>query len=268
MRRVLRRVLGRSRRTRPADAPGPVPLTTGGEPAPPSDAGSPRVSGGHVELDGVLFAAKDRVEEVMAAVPVERRIALRLRTVRYTSVYHEDLRAEFSARYAEKSPEYKAFYHALLYCAGCGWEFPGSYTLSLTDALGSYRGVSGATRGYAEFGRTGRCPRCGSLESFLAYESFPPEEIGEDDVAALRRYWADAASRWWSRTGRDRGLCDACSAREVTPGDSYLTSGGTYMVCAGCVEDRLAGALEKLRDDPYRFGASELRRARYRRDPS
>lgn len=251
------------------DPPGPVLFLTGEQPSPsPPEAGPPRVTGGYVELDGARFAVRERVDEFMAAVPAERRIALRLRTVRYTTVYYEDLRAEFAARYAEKSPEYRAFYYAQLYCAGCGWEFPGSYTMSLTGAMGSYSGVSGAMPGHAEFGRTGRCTRCGSEESFLAYECFRPEEIDEDDVAALRRYWAESARRWWSDTGRRNGICDTCSARQVTPGESYLTSGGTYMLCSGCVEKRLADALENLRDNPYYFGVSELRRARRGRSPA
>lgn len=246
---MIRRAIGSVRRPSRLASSGPSPHT-----------GPYRLAGSRLDLNGTRFALKESVADFMAVVPAERRIALHMRTLEYPSIYHRDLYAAFTARYAAESPEYKAFYHARLCCVGCGWEFPGSYTMSLTGALDAYE-VSGATRGYDVFSRTGQCPRCGSESSFLVYECFHPEDISEDDVAALRHLWRVSAQRWWSVAGRHTGICDICSQHEVTANDSYLVS-GSYVICPGCVEERLADALERLRDNPYWFGGSELRRAR------
>lgn len=249
IRRTIRRAFGRGRRPAGSVSPGPSP-----------QAAPYRVPGGWVELNGTRFALTERVADFMAIVPTERRIVLRMRTLDYEGLYHRDLHEAFGARYAAESPEHKAFYHAQLCCTGCGWEFPGSYTMSLIGMLDTYR-ISGGTPGYADFGRTGRCSRCGSDTSFLVYECFHPQDISEDDVAALRHHWWASAQRWWSTAGRHTGICDICSIHEVTPNNSYLES-GSHVICAGCVEKRLADALVKLRDNPYLFGKSELRRAR------
>jgi hypothetical protein len=231
----------------------------------PASRVGPAVVDGRVELDGADFALVERVDEFMAAVATERRVALRLPTSRYEQVYHRELRAGFESKHAEGSAEFKGFYYAQLFCGGCGREFPGSFTMSLIGGLDAFSSVSGATPGFAEFGRTGRCTRCASTTSLLAYECFPSAEIGEDDAAALRQYWRDSAIRWWSETGRRKGVCDVCSTSGLTTDDSYLVSGGTYLICSVCVDKRLADAVDRLRANPYHFGASELRRARRNR---
>src|SRR5262249_9345613 len=161
-RRMVRRAVERFRR----------PSGVGGSPSP-----APPVAAGRVELDGVGFALVGRVGGFMAAVPGERRIAVCLGPSRDVQMEYRGRGGGFRSAYAEGSPEYQGFFHAKLFCAGCGWGFPGSFTMSLTGMLD----------GFGELGRTGRCTRCGSMTSLLAYECFPPAEITDDDAAALRR---------------------------------------------------------------------------------
>ncbi|MGH3427845.1 MAG: hypothetical protein ACRD3Q_09675 [Terriglobales bacterium] len=131
--------------------------------------------------------------------------------------------------------------------------------MSLLDMFGSCF-VVGGTSEFAQFGKTGRCPWCGSKESALLYEFFASSEIGEQDVAALDRYWRELGRRWWLNAGRQEAICDRCNGT-MSRGEGSLV-GGVNLQCAGCMDDYLSGALGKLHANPYHYGATELRKAR------
>jgi hypothetical protein len=179
--------------------------------------------------------------------------------VEYKAAYVA-LMNRFDAAYERGTPEYRAFYNAQLTCAGCGWEFPGSYTATLIGLIEPTTWVAGGTRGFREFGATRTCTRCGSTESLLVYECYLPSEIDAEDMAAFARMWRDDAVKWWSATGKKTGICDLCNS-DMSAGDGYLVS-RSDLRCARCQEPRIAEGLAKLRADPYYFGATELRRAR------
>jgi hypothetical protein len=215
---------------------------------------------GRVLVDDVEFSVARDVDSFMAAVPDQLRIALALRTLDYHEVYLALLKA-FDARYDSASQQQRAFVHACLVCSGCGWAFPGSYTSALIGMMDDYTVVSGGTRGFREFGKTGVCTRCGAGQSLLVYERFDPASIGAGDVAVLRQYWRDLAAVWWTRSGERQGVCDVCSHRPIAAGEGYLTS-GSYLTCEDCLAGRLDGLLDKLRENPYYCGSAELRKAR------
>ncbi|KAM6496599.1 hypothetical protein JOM56_007072 [Amanita muscaria] len=186
-------------------------------------------------------------------------VALRLRTEQYAT-HMRDIMRQFGSKYAPSSPEYQAFKHTSLVCASCGWLFPGSYTLSLVGAVNGYTKVVGATPGYAEFGKTGTCTKCGSEESFLIYQRYKPSSISQADVDAIRRYWRHLAQQWWSNnTSSSTPLCDACN--------DYVSQAKTYLIggrleCERCTDKELVDGLNKLRRDPFYFGDMELQKAR------
>lgn len=256
--RVIGRLAAVFRRSRSGSRPAALTVATP-SPVPRSPA---------LVVAGTHFAPVARVKEFTAAVPAQQRIALRLPTTGYGTVMRKlmhwfkmrKLMHWFNAsEYGEASPEYRAIRHAVLACADCGWEFPGSYVGSL---LGMYDrcSVIGATSGFAEFGRTGKCTRCGSGESFLLYECIDPAGIDEEDLAALARLWRDDARRWWSRTGRAKAICDLCNS-DMRAGEGSLISLNS-LACEQCLRRLLDGGLEELRANPYNYGATELRRAR------
>lgn len=236
----------------------PVPLPRAAAPLPVPRSPALVVADAYVVANGTRFASVARSEEFVAVVPTQQRIALRLPTTEYRTVMGELLRW-FNAEYDEASPEYRAFRYAALACAGCGWEFPGSYRHSLLGMLDGAK-VVGARSGFAKFGRTGKCPRCGSRDSFLLYECIDPAEIDEQDLVALIVLYRDDALRWWSHTGRKMAICDSCN-RDIQAGEGYLVS-LSHLKCEPCLRKYLDGSLEKLRANPYHYGATELRRAR------
>ncbi|HEY3610051.1 MAG TPA: hypothetical protein VGL06_21305, partial [Pseudonocardiaceae bacterium] len=133
---VFRRSHGDNRPAAPAiaarrSAPVPLPSTV---PRPPRLV----VADGYVVAGGTRFAPVARSAEFFAAVPAQQRIALRLPTTEYGNVMGELMRWFDASEYDEASPAYRAYRYAALACAGCGWEFPGSYTGSL---LGMFAGA-------------------------------------------------------------------------------------------------------------------------------
>ena len=162
--------------------------------------------------------------------------------------------------HAPSSPEYQAFKYTRLVCAGCHWEFPSSYTLSLIGAIdGNTRIVLGATPGYVELGRNGTCTKCGSTESFLAYQRYEPSSISQADVDAIRQYWRHLGKLRWSKTGKITAICDCCN--------EYVSRVGTYffddrLECETCTDKQFADGVNKLRGNPFYYGATELQRAR------
>ncbi|MGP4015883.1 hypothetical protein [Saccharopolyspora sp. 5N708] len=230
---------------------------------PPAASGftpdqAPTMVDGYLQLDGARFVPVSQLDEFMAAVGTQRRIALRLSTSQYEEVL-TTLIERFDADYENAAPEYRAFRYAELICTGCGWTFPGSYRMSLLGMLSPGR-MSGGTPGFEEFGKTGVCTRCRSAESFLAYELFPVAEIDAETVAAMRRHWRADARTWWSATGRSKGICDKCN-RDMARDAGFLI-GRTRLECVDCTDDHLADALEQLRANPYYFGSAELRHCR------
>lgn len=210
--------------------------------------------GDHLEFDSGRFALVDTVDEFVAAIERERRVALRFPTADYRT-----LRLALSKRLTgPDSAEHHAFTNAEMVCGDCGWSFPGSYRMSLLAA-------DVGEDGNAEFVRDGGCGRCGSTHSLLVYERFTSSDIDQEDVAAIRRSWRDEARVWWAAPDHRSGLCDACSD-DIAPGEGYLVARGD-LVCARCAERLLSDALPRLRVNPYHLGPGTLRRARaFRQD--
>ncbi|KIL62619.1 hypothetical protein M378DRAFT_751599 [Amanita muscaria Koide BX008] len=236
----------------------PTPVSAERRPASTSTP-SPVRSSGSIEFIGVSFPVMWTVADFIATTASLDRVALRLRTEQYAT-HMRDIMRQFGSKYAPSSPEYQAFKHTSLVCASCGWLFPGSYTLSLIGAVNGYTTVVGATPGYAEFGKTGTCTKCGSEESFLIYQHYKPPSISQADVDAIRRYWRHLAQQWWSNnTSSSTPLCDACN--------DYVSQAKTYLIggrleCERCTDKELVDGLNKLRRDPFYFGDMELQKAR------
>lgn len=241
----------------------------GHSPAEPSHASAERCptltsgsvsSSSSIEFSGVSFPVVWVVSDFVATTASLERVALRLCTKQYAT-HMRDIMQRFDSKYAPSSPEYQAFRHGTcLVCAGCGWEFPGSYTLSLIDsAFDHHARITGATPGFTEFGKTGICTKCGSADSFLTYQRYEPSSISQADVDAIQRYWRHLAQLWWSNTNRSTAICDCCS-KDVAQAETYLS--GNNLECKRCTDNLLADGLNELRRNPYYLGAMELQMAR------
>jgi hypothetical protein len=204
-----------------------------------------------MKFNGVSFPVVRTVADFVATTASSDRVALRLRTEQYAT-HMRNIMRQFDSKYTPSSPEYQAFKHTSLVCAGCGWQFPGSFTLSLIGALDGSTQVVGATPGYAEFGKTATCTKCGSAESFLTYQRYEPSSISQADVDAIRRYWRHSAKQWWSNTSRSTAICDGCN-NDVSQARTYLIGG--RLECEHCTDEQLVDGLNELRRNPFCFGA-------------
>jgi hypothetical protein len=228
----------------------------------PAEDGPPASMGNDEPLavavvDGQRFRLCATVESLCEAIQVEGRGVLRFRSLDFGRILGELKRS------MENQPEGRErdVFAAPLACAGCMWEFPVSYMLSL-QSPGLFGGnLLGAIAGFDAFGKTGVCPQCGSGQSLLVYESFPPEKISRADVEAIRRYWQSQSRKWWEHHAADASAaCDRCSA-SVARGEGYLN--GSHLYCDGCVNQGLmTEGLERLRRDPHYYGSALLRKAR------
>lgn len=206
-----------------------------------------------VKIDGIDFPLFTSAEAFGTLVQKENRGALRFRSVEYGSVL---------GRLSTMLPKERTddLFASLLLCAGCMWQFPGSYMLSLQAREHPLPFVAGATPGFDRFGETGACPQCGAEESMLVFEYFPPDEITQDDLEAIRTYWHDQAHAWWQSQSRSEGICERCNA-VVARGEGCLS--GSDLLCAGCIERGLmTEGLGHLRTKPHYYGAALLRKAR------
>ena len=217
-----------------------------------------QVGPGYLELDGYRFTLVNGVDEFMAAIGRQPRVAVTLRTLEYESILGS-LIGRFDSTYASAAPENRALRGTTLLCSGCHWEFPGSYIMSLIGGFGSSYMIGG-TSGFAQFGKSGKCPRCASTRSVLAYELWLPDDISQRDVDAIGRYWREQGRQWWWRSGKRQGICDRCN-REIFADEGSLVS-GTNLNCARCMETYLDNGLAELRSNPYFYGHAEVRKAR------
>lgn len=224
----------------------------------PSSTSTPAHSPDIIEFYGVSFQVVRTVADFVTKTARFDRVALRLRTEHYER-HMRDILQQFESKHVPSSPEYQAFKHARLICAGCRWEFPGSYTLSLLGVFNTQTRVVGATPGYVEFGKNKACTKCGNAESFLVYQRCEPSSISQADVDAIRRYWGHRAELWWSNTDKTTAICDCCN--------NLISKDGTYLIdnsleCESCTAKQLADGVNQLRRNPFYYGATELQKAR------
>jgi len=259
--RLIGFALRERRRRRRASAA--APDSTGQRPpqastSTPAHTGSPD----SIEFNGVSFQVVWTVADFVATTASSDRVALRLRTEQYAT-HMGDIMRQFDSKHAPSSPEYQAFKNASLNCAGCRWQFPGSFTLSLIGVFNDRTRVVGATPGYAEFGRNSTCTECGHKESFLTYQRYEPSSIRQADVDAIRRYWRQLAKLWWSNTRKSTAICDSCNDLVSNMETTYFIGvDGNRLECEDCTDKQLADGVDKLRRNPFYYGATELQKAR------
>jgi len=243
----------RQRISEKAQAKKAAPLTT----IPRKKASLPAKT---VEVDGVTFPITPDVDEFCEIAATNRACVMLINTKDYAQITQKAF-SYFSDKFGRDSDFTIAVSSARLVCSGCKWEFPGSYTLSLMDPKMFGGKFIGATPSYQEFGLTGRCPRCGSRQSFYVYDNPSGEEITQSDVDAIRGYWRHLAQQWWKTESRTEGICDRCCS-PISRDAGYLD--GSYLLCEKCCNKSLGSdALEHLRQNPDYFGAGLLRKARH-----
>jgi hypothetical protein len=109
-------------------------------------------------------------DALFAAFEQHRRVALRFRAARYTEATLAVVRG-LRQRHGESSHPYESIVASYpIVCARCLFEFPGSYKLLLAmqreiAERGAF--VAGAAPGATQFGKSGKCPQCGSQEALL-----------------------------------------------------------------------------------------------------
>ncbi len=213
-----------------------------------------------IMIDNTNFRLVNNVDALNAAVEEEGRGVLRFTSLSYGNVLAE-MAQKIEKRYGRMSRQYLDIIPSLLLCAGCLWEFPGSYKLSLQapEFFGNGKRVSGATPGFNHFGKSGICPQCGSDESLLVYEHFKTEQISEVDIKYICKYWQEQARLWWQNQKRSQAYCDNCNDN-ISRGQGYLCD--TRLICQKCRNDMMSDGLENLKKNPHYYGSALLRKAR------
>jgi hypothetical protein len=212
--------------------------------------------GEDVRVEGQSFSLGHSVDELCVAIQRDGQGALLFRTIEYAKTLSALLRL-VEARYGKDSPQYRDVTPSAILCAGCLWEFPFSFKLSLQGGM-QFAGVSGARPGAQAFGRSGACPHCHSDTALLIYQCFLPREFGQSDHDVIMWYWRTQANAWWRNEHRKQALCDLCSG-DVTWGQGYLS--GTDLLCDSCVQCHLQEGLIRLPSNPHYFGENLLRKA-------
>ena len=210
-------------------------------------------------VDGDEFLLAQSAGELCSAVAKQGRAILRFRSVQYGSLLR-DLAQRLQKEYGANSRQYNDLIPSPLLCAGCLWEFPMSYVMSLQapDMFGDR--ILGGTPGFDRFGKSGTCPKCGSDESLLVYEYFPTEKITRTDIEAIRKYWQNNAHEWWQSQQRSEAICDRCNG-PVSRGGGYLAD--TDLMCGDCLHRGLmTEGIAHLRNNPHYYGNALLRKAR------
>ena len=214
-----------------------------------------------VTVGGVEFPLARDVDTMSRAIAKEGRCILRMRSLDYGRALG-DLMTAMDLRFGKGAAQTRALFAAPLLCAGCQVEYPGSFRLALQDPnmFGGGMVVMGGAPGRESFGKTGRCPKCGNPESFLIYQYEAPSNVTSEDVEAIRDYWRDLATAWWTSQSRSQAICDYCNG-DIAAGQGYLS--GSSLICDDCVAKGLmAEGLEKLRQDQDYYGGGLLLKAR------
>lgn len=199
-----------------------------------------------ITLQGVDFVVVNKVGDFRNLALQGQSCALLINTKDYASA----LQSLKDSLHALSSP---------LYCRGCLWEFPQSYSVALIGLFGLENKIHGATPGFEDFGSTATCPKCGSKESYLVHYGTSGQEVTNQDVVYLREYWRSRAKEEWSSSSDTVRECTWCGDF-VKRNEGYCLTASFY--CDDCCNKILEDAVEKLRADPYYFGAGELDRAR------
>lgn len=215
------------------------------------------MTGEDVCVDGVSFSLGHSVDELHAAIQRHGKGALLFRTTDYVRTLNA-LQHQIECLYGKDSPQRRDVIPSAIHCAGCLWEFPLSFKLSLQGSLHFAR-VPGARRGAQAFGRSGVCPHCGSDVALLLYQCFLLSEMGQIEHDAIMAYWLGQANAWWCNEQREQASCYRCNG-DVARGQGYLS--GADLFCDSCARHHLQDGLIRLPSNPHYFGDNLLRKAR------
>lgn len=145
-----------------------------------------------------------------------------------------------------------------LLCASCIREMPMSFRFGLggwPNAL-----ISGVPSSILSAAAAAVCPYCASRLGILLWDHPPYGEITEQDIEALRELWRFRCELWWDKNDHSHWDCALCDSR-IPRGEGYHL--GSEVICEECAKEMTGPeALSELRNNPDRFGTSELRRAR------
>lgn len=144
---------------------------------------------------------------------------------------------------------------APIFCAGCRGEFPRPHMLALrTMAAASH--MPDVAAGV-------RCPSCNSDECYLQVVDHSGESITQADVESLRGYWRSQAQQWWPRQEEDVISCwyGQLTCKPIQRGEGYLIGPGE-LKCEACIDRSLENGVQKLRENPDRFGEGILAKIR------
>jgi hypothetical protein len=194
-------------------------------------------------LYGTEYWVASDLEEMRRVLDARKPLMFRFKVATYMATMRE-LMQFMESRFGKNSSEQQAVLASPLVCPGCNTLFPDSWKVHAS--LG---------------GGNASCPACKNQEALLVLQVNRPEDITEDDVEALRRYWRSQAVKWWKSKNYPECQCSYSMACDyVKSGDGYFLSGRIY--CNKCAEDKLRSALRALRNNPSYFGMDELRLAR------
>jgi len=191
------------------------------------------------------------IGQLISAVAQTETGALRIET-RHLGSIEKRAHQAFARRFGERSAVTRTFWsESPLICAGCQRQIPPSLCMALTEP----GWAGGGSPLHQEFARTGKCPRCGSPQSYIVVDALPGDTVTPDDVTLIKQY-----ARHIARTGTTADLsCSECGAR-VPSAEGLKIGMAAY--CEPCYESKYAAMLDTLRRKPNALEVSLVRKAR------
>jgi hypothetical protein len=173
-------------------------------------------------------------------------------------------RREFVRKFGKHSIYTRTFWtDSPVVCAGCQRQIPPSLCMALTEPGWAGSGMVIATGSTSpardRFAKTGRCPRCGSSQSYIVVDVVPGDTITQDDVHVIKDYARHLAEGPWGPEGKAEIPCHECGNR--IPQGKRLMIGFT-MYCESCYDHKYGNMLEALRRKPNILEVSLVRKAR------
>ncbi len=173
-------------------------------------------------------------------------------------------RKEFIKKFGERSIYTQTFWHdSPLICAGCQRQIPPSLCMALQGSnwVGGVTFVAtGSTPSMRdEFTKTGACPLCGSLQSYIVVDAIPGDTITQKDIHLIKNYARHLAEELCSIDNKSGTSCHECGKR-ITKGEELMMGFTTY--CETCYENKYRNMIEVLRRKPNILEVSLVRKAR------
>jgi outer membrane protein assembly factor BamB len=154
------------------------------------------------------------------------------------------------------------------YCDGCRFQFSNEALMTLNlfgqGSQGSNIKMDCSKQMHDIL--SGKCPQCGHTKIKIIInnnhdvKNLISEEITEEDVQNIKRYWQKEARFWWQSATSSSASCYLCHCN-IPRNEGYFNLG--WLLCEECIDSKfLKNAVDELKKNPTYFGVGLLSKVR------